>query len=609
MSSQSISRRDFINGILISAGGVLLGGCTHFRPMASPRGKVDLKPNIGTEIGTDPRALRGGNLSSAFSVGHWMRDERLEFLPHSVKLSPSSWDSSEGSFELIEDSEHPDVVIAGAGISGLSSAFYISRQNPNAKILLLDANLSWGGNAGRDDASPIPVPAATAGAYAIAPYADFLHELYREIGLDWQSHIIPSPFYSYFFDDRTPFIPPNTRRWAIDVYGSGLKNLPYSPKILRDIESARELFISWSKREGAPTDPPDESDPKYDYLDNVTLHDYLIKNQGFHPAVSDFFTRFTIDALAGTTQQVSAYSGISFLGAEFESIFALPGGNSGITLRLLKWLIPDAVQNTNVQISSLDNPKNRVRVRQSAIALHANTSSNEASLVYFHDGKFHKIQSKALILATQAHSAQHIVKHLLDTPTREAWQATTLAPVVVANVTLKRAAPLVDLGVGYNQYWWGSKFWADFTIADWTTSHRQDRNRKTVLTFYGGNTAPAEEMPIERMKLMTRPFAEYEQSLREDLSRILVDSDFNFDEDVSAIYIYRWGHGMIYPKPGHLFGKEGGKEGRSSSPRLLARKQIGRISFAGQDTEGAPSIECAIASGLRCAHEILRFES
>ena len=522
-----------------------------------------------------------------------------------MKLAPGAADGSEGSFDLLEDSSNPDVIIVGSGISGLSSAFYLSRRNPKARILILDTNQTVGGNAGRDDASPIPVVSATGAAYAVAPYADFLHEFYREIGMNWEAHLVDSPFYSYFFDSQTPFITPGTRRWVTDAYGAGLKKMPYSPQIIRDLESARRDFMAWYEREGAPTDPPDASAPQYDYLDRMSFQDYLLKDRHYHPALSDFFTRFSIDALGGTPSQVSAHSAISFLGSEFHPIFATPGGNSGIARLLTKWLIPGSISGDSLLPSALDAPSNRVRIRQGATVLRADTSSQSASVVYFQGGKFFRAKSSAVVFASQGHSAQHAVKHLLDPPTQEAWRSTTLVPVAVANVTLKRAAPLVDLGLGYNQYWWGSKYWADFVIADWIGPRRHVRNRETVLTFYGGNSAPPEEMPVERMKLMTTPFADYEKSLREDLGRILGDTDFNFDQDVSAISLYRWGHGMTFPKPFHLFGKE--KEDRKNAPRLLARKQLGRISFAGQDTEGSPSIECAIASGLRCSGEVLPF--
>jgi monoamine oxidase len=124
-----------------------------------------------------------------------------------------------------------------------------------------------------------------------------------------------------------------------------------------------------------------------------------------------------------------------------------------------------------------------------------------------------------------------------------------------------------------------------------------------VLTFFGKNTADPNELAAERFKLLNTPFEDYERSIREDLARIMAGTTFDFDRDVTAIYLYRWGHGMIMPTPGQLFGA--GAD-RKSSPRHIAAAPLGRISFAGQETEGTPSIECAIASGDRAAKEALR---
>jgi hypothetical protein len=140
------------------------------------------------------------------------------------------------------------------------------------------------------------------------------------------------------------------------------------------------------------------------------------------------------------------------------------------------------------------------------------------------------------------------------------------------------------------------------------TDQRGNRDRQTVLTFYGANTFPPEEMAQERIKLMTTPFSEYELSLREDLGRMFSGTAFDFDRDVSAIYLYRWGHGMTYPKPGFPFGVPGGHDGqsvRTPAPRHTARRQIGRIPFAGQDVESSPAVESALASGWRTALEAL----
>src|SRR5258708_1885483 len=112
-----------------------------------------------------------------------MRDGRLEFQKDSVRLLPGNGDSDEGVFPIDEESTRYDVVIVGSGISGLSSAFFLSRKNPGIRILFLDANSSWGGNAAIDAHSPIPVPASTGAAYGVAPYTDFLKEIYQETGV------------------------------------------------------------------------------------------------------------------------------------------------------------------------------------------------------------------------------------------------------------------------------------------------------------------------------------------------------------------------------------------------------------------------------------------
>jgi hypothetical protein len=160
--------------------------------------------------------------------------------------------------------------------------------------------------------------------------------------------------------------------------------------------------------------------------------------------------------------------------------------------------------------------------------------------------------------------------------------------------------------VGYNQYWGGSDYWAYFFFAEWATASRRNRrDRPTVLTFFGGNTAPPGGLAAERVKLLETPFGDYEKSIREDLSRVMTGTAFDFDRDVTAIYVYRWGHGMTLPVVNHIFGTGD----RASSPRRIAAAPLGRIVFAGQETEGTPSIESAIASGQRAANEVLAARS
>jgi len=534
--NDKVYRRDFINGMLIAAGAAAVGGSL---PMPAYDGGTTF-PCDGP-IGSDPRALRGGNLPSVFNIAHWLRDNRLTFKTNSALISSSHCDSYQGSQPILADNGNYEVIIVGAGMSGCSAAYYITRQRPGTKILILDGQQTPGGNANRDDAAPIPDIASTATAYAVQPYAPFLDDIYNTTGILWQNYVVPSPFYSYYFDDMTPYVNAGTHSWNLDTYGKGLDGVPYPVNIVNDLKAARADLMNWYHKPGAPTDPADNSDPKYDYLSPMTVDSYLTETKGFHPAVSDFYTRYAVDALDGTTSQARAYTSISFLGAEYFPEFAYQGGNSGMLRHIVKWLIPGAVNGTSdaellanpFNLAAMDGPNNNVRIRQRAMVVRGDTTNTNASVVYFSNGQFYRATAKAVIFAGQSHTARTACAQLLSASQADAFDQVTLSPALVANVTIRSAAPVVDLG--YDAYYWGSQYWADFVIADWVTSNRSNPNRPTVLTFYGGNTASVADQPNERIKLLTTPFSSYEDSLRADLNRVLAGRNFDFDRDVRAV--------------------------------------------------------------------------
>lgn len=600
----NLTRRDFLNGVLIGSGAALASGIV--RPSRALAQTV-------TDWNS-PEALRGGVLPSVRSVGHWLRSNRVTVSGDTATIAPSTRDDIAGSFTIENDPERWDAVIVGSGMSALSSAWFIRRQVPDAKILMVDVNGYPGGVASRDDASPIPTPSAAGGAYCVKPYADFLSDFYQGVGMNWHDHVVPDPLYCYYFDEHTPFANPGTRGWNRDTYGRGMPDLPYPSDIVNDILASREQLIAWYNTVGGPTDPADNTDPQFDWLSHMSFAEYCAA-QGWHPAVADFYTRYGIDALAGPTEYSNALTSISFIAAEHFPIWAPPGGTSGVARHAIKTLIPGAIAGNQrrdilanpIDVAALDDRDSEVRIRLNALAVQADTGPSGGSIVYYQDGRFVRATGKAVILAGQGYTAKKLVRHLASAEAMAAWDDITLIPVIVANVTLRSARPLVELGLGYDQYWWGSDAWADFVISDWTSASprlRQDPDRPVVLTFYGQNLRPPEEMADERRLLLTNPFSFYEDSLRADLNRILAPASFDFDRDASAVYLYRWGHGMVYPKVGYVFG-EPTSAGRTPAPRHLAREAIGRIKFGAQDTEGSPAIESAIGAGLRTATEAL----
>ena len=335
LGATEISRRDVLNGILLASGGAAVRGSFPLRALAE-----EMKATAcDGSIGADPRALRGGNLSSTFNIAHWMRDRRLQFEPGKVTLAPGC-DAFQGSFPICDEGEEFDAIIVGAGLAGLSSAFYLLRKRPKARILLLEANPYAGGNAGRDDLPPLPVVASTAGAYCVAPTTGFLRELYRELKINWKEHLIADPSDSYYFDEYTPGVKAGYRGWNIGTLDVGMKDVPYEKHVVSDLlKSRRAILKLGSGRHVKITDPPDFSSRRYDYLSEVTLEDYLTNTLHCDPIISDFYSLYTIDALGGSAHYVNAHSAISFMSGEFGNyLFAFPGGTSEVARRLTLWL-------------------------------------------------------------------------------------------------------------------------------------------------------------------------------------------------------------------------------------------------------------------------------
>src|SRR5579862_696893 len=123
-----ITRRDFVDGVAMSAGGAFLagalGGCAPSRTA----------PDAGSAY---PPATTGlwGQDNSSYAVMHKLRD--LQF-----------WSSAPAARA---QNEHYDVVIVGAGMSGLASAYFYRQQRPNARILILEIRSDFGGHAGRNE--------------------------------------------------------------------------------------------------------------------------------------------------------------------------------------------------------------------------------------------------------------------------------------------------------------------------------------------------------------------------------------------------------------------------------------------------------------------------
>mgnify|MGYP001349338478 CR=1 FL=1 len=157
---REITRRDFVGGVSMAIGTSILPACTRTR---EPEGPIMHYPPGET-------GLRGSH-------------------PGSFEVAHATVDGAQWAAEKLD--EHYDLVVVGAGISGLAAAYIHHRDvNPNARILILDNHDDFGGHAKRNEhvVDGRQVIGWGGTTYITGAYTYEGLELLHDIGLDAEAY-------------------------------------------------------------------------------------------------------------------------------------------------------------------------------------------------------------------------------------------------------------------------------------------------------------------------------------------------------------------------------------------------------------------------------------
>lgn len=471
------------------------------------------------------------------------------------------------------------VIIVGGGIAGLSAGWKLQRAG-FTDFVILELESEVGGNArsGQNAITAYPwgahyLPFPTQESRAV-------RELLADFGVLRGDPYATEPVY----DERYINFAPQERLYAHGAWHDGL--WPQVGVRQRDLDQYRrfhDLMDDFQRRRGmeerkAFAIPGDLSarDPDLLALDRLSMRDFLLQH-GLDSEPLHWYVNYACrDDYGCRHADTSAWMGIHYFAsrdapardADGDDVLTWPEGNGWLVKklreRLAAHLITDAVA---WRLSELDR----------AVLVDAYHPAENRST---------RRLARIVIWAAPVFQAPRVFQEL--SPERAAAIGEfQYAPWLVANLSLRgfpaerRGAPLSWDNVLYDSEALG------YVVA--THQHLAAHQEQTVFTWYHAlsDGPPARE----RQRLLTTPWAVWAEMILRDLSRPHPD----IRQLVNRLDLMRWGHAMVRPRPGFVWGE--------ARQRLLNRQD--RVLFAHSDLSGYSIFEEANYRGVLAAERTL----
>lgn len=607
----SITRRDFVNGSLTLMGSALLPS-VHQSAMAESD-TAYYPPSLTGLRGHHPGA---NDVAHTFAFGQ-----------------PKPWGTP------LSTNETYDLVVVGAGLSGLAAArFYQQRHGNDKKILIIDNHDDFGGHAKRNEHTINGQRLISYGGSQtlVEPRqaSPIILELFKDIGVDLKR--FDSAFDRDFFQRHglgpvTYFDKQQFGRDAVVQhpfcnyynYIEGLPQAALSDEVavaqtpLTPTGKAQLLRVLKAGLHVLPV-PPSELE---DYIQTHSYYDYLTRTLGVTDrAVLRMARHSGLDWSNASTELLSiaeakecgalGFAPVAVYDAENPYIHHFPDGNAGVARALVKRLIPDVAQGSSAEAlvtaqfnyGHLDRATSRVRIRLNSTVVdvkhigqpkHANT----VSIQYVQNNQAHRVTARHVIMACYNMMIPHIASDLPD------YQKAALAqqmksPLIYTTVGLRHWRAFKAQGIGFAMCpgHLHQAVFMDFPVSLGDYQYTGGADEPCVIQMIScpysetPGKSRAEQYREARYQMLARSFADYEADIRRQLTGMLSSHGFNFDRDVTSITINRWAHGYTVAGPGNS--------------AELGRKPFGRISIANADSAPAADAIEAMLMGHRAVSEL-----
>jgi spermidine dehydrogenase len=635
---RNITRRDFLNGMAMGAGGVLVHPWLG-RLLAAQTPT----PSEQDRPGYYPPTLNGmrGSHPGAFEVAHALRDGTF-------------W---EKAGKPVETGEEYDLVVVGGGISGLAAAYFYRKQaGPLARILILDNHDDFGGHAKRNEfhlaGRMLLTNGGTVSIESPFPYSKEARGLLTELGVDppaLQKKYVDSPVYgglgfAYFFDkdtfgtERLVTNAPGGfygRRGESSKWADFLARTPLSRQAQQDIIRIQEAKVDYM--EGVP------QEQKKSRLSKMSYKDFLLNVVKAHPDVIPFYQSRThglygigIDAVPALDCWAIHFPGFQGMGLDrvpskglsFTALgevtpqeefhFHFPDGNASIARMLVRSLVPGSAPGSTAEdivtakmdYGRLDHRDSPVRIRLNSTAVLARhvgdpASAKQVEVVYGRDQQAYSARGKAAVLACWNMVIPYLCPDL-PAEQKDALHYGVKVPLVYTVVGLRNWTTFHKLGVRGvacpGMYHTSMNLDQAANIGDYKSSQSPDEPILVHMlrTPCQPGLSAREQQRAGHYELLATPFETFERNIRDQLARVLGSGGFDPARDINAITVNRWPHGYAY-EYNPLWDPDW-PEGKR--PCDIARRRFGRITIANSDAAAAAYTDQAIDQGYRAVQEV-----